>query len=110
MSWIRYHVEHLKRWREVAEKFFKAARDLYPESEVYVIGSVAEGRHTVTSDVDILICFPEGIDVRRAKKKVILRAMDVYDVPWDYPFEVHAYTMSECEKVKRVSGKVVRIG
>jgi len=55
-SWVRYHFEHLRRWREYAESVCRAARDILGRDvEVYVIGGVAEERTTALSDIDILI-------------------------------------------------------
>jgi len=54
-SWVRLHFEHLRRWREYAEKICSAVRSLGIGGEVYVVGGVAEGRTTVLSDIYLLV-------------------------------------------------------
>ena len=88
-SWVRYHFEHLRRWREYAAAVAKAARDLAPGCRVYVIGGVAEGRTTVLSDIDILIVLPKGTEGRGLYVAIMARAMDQYGLPWDAPVELH---------------------
>jgi predicted nucleotidyltransferase len=58
LSWVRYHFEHLRRRWEYAEGVARAAKDLLPGAEVYVIGGVAEGRVTALSDIDVLVAVP----------------------------------------------------
>jgi DNA polymerase sigma len=72
-NWVKYHFEHLKRWREYAEKIAKAVKDLIPEAKVYVIGSIAENRTTIYSDIDILIAIPSKILDSETKKKTLYR-------------------------------------
>jgi hypothetical protein len=90
-SWVRYHFEHLRRWREYAESVCRAARDvLGRDVEVYVIGGVAEERTTVLSDIDILVVAGELPRDRKELYSVILgKAIDVYGLPWDAPVELH---------------------
>ena len=88
-SWVRYHFNHLKRWREYAEAVARAARDLVPSARVYVVGSVARGRYTVLSDIDILIVVPHRVDPRTFARDVLVRAMDLYGLPIDAPVEIH---------------------
>ncbi|WP_243665394.1 hypothetical protein [Vulcanisaeta sp. JCM 16159] len=40
-SWVRYHFEHLRRWREYAVSVMRAAKDLVPRVlSFFVIGGV----------------------------------------------------------------------
>jgi predicted nucleotidyltransferase len=90
-SWVRYHFEHLRRWREYAEGICRAARDVLGRNvEVYVIGGVAEERTTVLSDIDILIVantLPR--DRKGLYSEILERAIDAYGPPWDAPVELH---------------------
>jgi predicted nucleotidyltransferase len=70
----------------------KAAKDLEPNAEVYVIGGVAEDRITVLSDLDILIVTKrkiEGRERKELKADILIRAMNVYGLPFDAPVELH---------------------
>ncbi len=97
----RYH-----RMRRVAAKAIaRAARDLDPNAKVYLVGSTVEGTSTVYSDVDVLVCLgnvsPENVGI--VKRRILVRAMDSYGLPWDYPIELHVIGFSECEKLlKRI--------
>ncbi|NPA85743.1 MAG: hypothetical protein GXO07_07090 [Crenarchaeota archaeon] len=105
-SWAEHHARYLRMWKEVVGKIAKAAKELIPEAKVYVIGSVAEGRTTIMSDVDVLICVPEKYKKREVKKKIIFKAIEEYGVPWDYPFEIHFHDYGTCEEVLSLGGYV----
>ena len=110
-SWVRYHFEHLRRWREYAVAVMRAARDLVPGARVFVIGGVAEGRTTVLSDIDILIVIPGnvGVNRRRLYRDILARAMDVYGLPWDAPVELHIVNENESRYYLELSERVIEI-
>jgi predicted nucleotidyltransferase len=102
MFWVKYHIDHLRRWREAVKAVERAAKDVNKEAKVYVIGGAAEGRLTVESDVDVIVCIPVSADedeARRLRREIIKRAIDVYGLPWDYPIELHLYGEKECEEL-----------
>ncbi len=88
-GWVREKFRHFRGWREYAVAVAKAARDIVPGSRVYVVGSVAEGTVTVLSDIDVLIVVPKGTLRRGLYREILLRAMDVYGLPFDAPVELH---------------------
>jgi len=56
----------------------------------------------VLSDVDVLICLKEPIkpeEVWNLRKKIVARAMDHHNLPWDYPIELHVYDLEGCREV-----------
>jgi predicted nucleotidyltransferase len=112
-NWVKYHLEHLKRWREYAEKIAKAVKDLIPEAKVYVIGSIAENRTTIYSDIDILIAIPSKILDSETKKKlyidIIEKAIDLYQLPWDAPVEIHIADSTNFEQYKKMCRKMIHI-
>ena len=110
-SWVRYHFEHLRRWREYAVAMMRAAKDLVPGARVFVIGGVAEGRTTVLSDIDILIVIPGSASVnrRRLYRDILARAMDVYGLPWDAPVELHIVNEGESKYYFELSSKAIEI-
>ncbi|ADN50744.1 nucleotidyltransferase domain-containing protein [Vulcanisaeta distributa] len=110
-SWVRYHFEHLRRWREYAVAVMRAARDLIPGVRVFVIGGVAEGRTTVLSDIDILIIIPREVTVNKGRlyRDILIRAMDVYGLPWDAPVELHIVNDDEGRYYFESSSRVIEI-
>jgi len=111
MSWAKYHLEHLRRWREAVEAIAKAVRDLGVKAELYVIGGAAESRLTILSDVDVLLCLKEELrpeDLWALRRKVLEVAMDRYGLPMDYPVELHIRDKETCSKTLR-RGKAIRV-
>jgi len=101
MFWVKHHIEHLRNWRRAVEAVAKAVEDLKLDAEVYVFGGAAENRLTVLSDIDVLICVrKEEGDFRELKKKILIRAMDKYNLPWDYPIELHVHPTEEISLFK----------
>lgn len=97
MFWAKYHLEHLRNWRKAAEAVAKAVEDLKLNAEVYVVGGAAEGRLTILSDIDILVCVKEETeDLGKLRKQILTKAMDKYGLPWDYPVEIHISPAKEC--------------
>ncbi|MGC9105448.1 MAG: nucleotidyltransferase domain-containing protein [Thermoprotei archaeon] len=109
-SWVEFRFSHLRRWREYAEKVAKAVKDLEPDAEVYVIGGVAEDRITVLSDIDILVVVKRELSPRERRnlmRDVLVRAMDVYGLPFDAPVELHV--VGEGSARKYLAKKHIRI-
>ena len=110
-SWVKYHFEHLRRWREYVEKISKAVRDIIPDAEIYVIGGVAEDRITIYSDIDILIII-KNIDPSSKVELVadiLDKAIDTYDLPWDAPVELHVVNEEEAKRYFKHCKKVIKI-
>ncbi len=94
-SWVKYHFQHPRKWREYAQSAARAALEVVPGVEVYVVGGVAEEKTTVYSDIDILIVVPEGVDRKNLYVKTITKAMDKHGLPLDAPVELHIATREE---------------
>lgn len=80
-------IEDAKRRREAFENLEKylstikeVAKSLDPNAEVYLFGSVAEGRHVLSSDIDVLV-------VTTADPPVVLERL--WRAGIGPPFEVH---------------------
>ncbi|MBS7655496.1 nucleotidyltransferase domain-containing protein [Candidatus Bathyarchaeota archaeon] len=102
MYWVKYHLNYLRNWRKAVEAISKALKDLAVEAEVYVVGGAAEGRLTVLSDIDVLICVSSSSsreELAQLRKQVLAMAMDKYGLPWDYPVELHVYVKEECKEI-----------
>lgn len=90
--WAKYHLQHLRRWREAVEAIARAVKDLNIKAELYVIGGAAESRLTVLSDIDVLLCLEEGLSIEDSwmlRRRVLRAAMEKYGLPIDYPIEPH---------------------
>ncbi len=94
-SWVRYHFQHLKRWREYAQSIARATLEIVPNAKVYVVGGVAEERTTIYSDIDVLIVLPEGVERKNLYVRILTKAMDKYGLPLDAPVELHITTKEE---------------
>ena len=84
--------EHLRRIREVV-------RRLDPEAEVYLFGSVAEGRGNLASDIDVLI-------VTELKPELVLS--ELWRAGIKDPFEIHIHRRKDLSAFKR-RGRLVRV-
>ncbi len=90
-----------------AKLISKIVKELLGEAEVYVFGSVVEGKHTPASDIDILIVsknVPKRLEDRAKISGEILKRIDVFA-----PFEFHVVTPKEFEWYKRFVKKMVRV-
>lgn len=107
--------------REIAEeerKYFEnyiyyakliksTAERILGEAEVYVFGSVVEGKYTPASDIDVLIVSKNmpGKQSERSKIRAeILKSIDVFA-----PFEIHLADEKEFEWYKKFVRRFVRI-
>lgn len=100
-------VSEARRRREVFENLEKYLRELVdvvkrldPSSEVYLFGSVAEGRYLLSSDIDVLVV----TDVDPGKILAELWLAGIGD-----PFEVHVVSKGTVEVYRRRS-RLVRVG
>ncbi|WP_338602571.1 nucleotidyltransferase domain-containing protein [Sulfolobus tengchongensis] len=111
-SWVKFKFEHLRRWREYAEKVNKAVKDVDKNAKVYVFGGVAEDRITVLSDIDILIIFPYHLtdkDRIELKKRIFNIAMEKYDLPFGAPIELHVVDEERAKEYLKHAKKVIEI-
>ena len=85
----------LRRAEEWLPKVVEVLRELYPDAEIYLIGSLARGEAVAASDVDILVVtrHPPETHSERARVKVLveeraglldLGLIDLhYALPWE---------------------------
>ncbi len=98
---------------EAVKAVARAVQDLDPLAEVYIVGGAAEDRLTVLSDVDVLVVASRTLDgknLNEFRRAIYVRAVDVYNLPWDYPLEIHIMTREEFDeafaKRRKKAGKV----
>ena len=99
-------VEEVKRRREIfsnPQKYLKviaeAVKEMDKDAEAYLFGSVAEGRHLLSSDIDVLV-------VTNRPPGEVLAAL--WNKGIKDPFEIHVVTNKMFEIYKRRS-KLVRV-
>jgi len=86
---------------EAVKAVARAVQDLDPLAEVYIVGGAAEDRLTVLSDVDVLVVISRTLDsksLNEFRRAIYARAVDIYNLPWDYPLEIHITTKEEFDE------------
>ena len=105
----RWFFELRDTWRTAAGIVARVARRLYPGARVYLIGSVAEGTFTATSDLDILVVLPRDPGPRErleAKMRIMLAAFDE-GLPLHYPVDLHVVGPEGFERYKRYARRMI---
>jgi len=99
-----WRLKELLKWREYIKALVESAIEVFGEEvEVYLFGSVVEGRLTVDSDIDVAVVLREvpkrGLE-RARLLDALWRSMESKGVPWWFPFEVHLVTQEELTLLK----------
>jgi len=108
--WVERRLKYLRMWREASKAVAGAVKDLDPLAEVYVVGGAAEDRLTVLSDIDTVVVPSRPLDskaVNQLRREVYARATDFYNLPWDYPVEIHVMQREGFEETFLRRGKKV---
>jgi len=89
--------ELARQWQYWSRKIAEAAKIILTTCEVYVFGSVVEGRGTGGSDVDILI-ISDNVP-SKAKDRWELKAIieERAGLPLYHPYEIHLVNRKEAE-------------
>ena len=105
MLWRKLLVEEAKRRAEIFgnldkyQKIVEIVKELDRNAEVYLFGSVAEGKHLLSSDIDILVV-------------TNLAPREVLAILWERgirdPFEIHVVTKDMLE-IYKGRAKLVKI-
>ncbi len=99
--------KYFENYRHYAELVKQLAKKMLEDAEVYVFGSVVEGRYTPASDIDILIVsrrVPKRNEDRARIVGEILKELDVFA-----PFELHVATPELFELYKRFAKRMEKI-
>jgi predicted nucleotidyltransferase len=86
----------LDKWLQVIKE---KVLEIDPCAEVYLFGSVAEGRYTYSSDIDVLIVTDKSVE------EVLPR---LWEAGVNDPFEIHVRPRSMLEQYRQ-RGKLIRI-
>ena len=96
-KWLSRHLYLLRNWRDVVRRVAEVVSSLYPGSEVYVFGSVVEGRVTGASDIDVIVVLPQGVKELDAYIN-ISKALEDSMGSDSYVVDLHVVEKSYCDK------------
>ena len=96
-TWIRKQLELLKNWHSFVVKVTNLIHELYPDAEVYVFGSVVEGKITGASDIDIIVIIPDDVNTKEAYLKIVAYLEDKLGED-SYILDVHVVNRQDVEK------------
>ena len=99
----------IENWRFYTEKIAEACKELLKDCEVYVFGSVVEGRWTGGSDVDVLVISGNTPSSSRERAEVKAKIEEVAGLPLVHPFEIHLISRDEVSWYRRHIKKAVKI-
>ena len=108
IEFLKEKREFLLNWRDYLGKIKQAVKELLPDAEVFVFGSILKEWYG-GSDVDILVVsnlIPEKLTERSEMK------VDIYEkagLPFYHPFEIHLVNEKEQEWYKRHIDKIQKI-
>ncbi len=87
----------IKKWKEYMPMIAKVIKNLLPDSQIYIFGSVIKEEAVGGSDIDILIIsnlIPKN-NLERAKIKVKIEQL--CNLPLFHPFEFHLVNEEEAK-------------
>ena len=84
----------LQNWRRIVKRVVEAIKDVLPDAEVYVFGSIVKQGMTASSDMDLFI-FSEKYRKNIPKMKIILEIEKKAGLPEYHPFEFHLVNKQE---------------
>ena len=99
----------IEEWRYYVGKIARACKELLRDCEVYVFGSVVEGKWTGGSDVDVLVVSDEVPRSNRGRAEVKAMIEEKAGLPLTHPFEIHLVSRDEARWYWRHIKKAVKI-
>ena len=96
-------------WDRWAERIALAARDVLGKCEVYVFGSVVEGKAIGGSDIDILIVCDKIPEKSKDRADIIVKIEELAKLPLFHPFEIHIVNKREAEWYWKHIKRAIRI-
>ena len=103
-------VKMIKEWRVWARRIANVVKELLPNAEVYVFGSVVRGNNVASSDVDILIVSPNTPGSIRRRAEIKAQIEDKLNLPYYHPFQIHIVNPEEARiYFKRIRKHMVKV-
>lgn len=97
MLW-RYLAERarmVREWRSWVPRVVKVIKDLWPDAEIYVIGSVARGEAIGSSDVDLLVVLENPPKTARDRAMARVLVEERAELPEYNPLNIHFISQEE---------------
>ena len=99
----------LMNWRNWIGNVVKIIKEILPDAEVYVIGSVARNEHIGSSDLDLLIVSEKITDKLSERGKLIAEIELRSNLPLHHPVEFHLVKPQDKDWYLRRSQKFIRL-
>jgi len=99
----------VREWKPYVEKIAKAAKQLLPDAEIYVFGSVVRDEAVGGSDVDILIKSDKLPNDNFGRARLKLKIEEICNLPPYHPFEIHLANSQEMKFYTRIK-ELTKIG
>ncbi len=109
MNSLTKRARMLREWRSWIPQVVKVIKKLLPDAEVYVIGSVAEGRAIAASDLDLLVVSQKVPDMARERARLIATIEERAELPLYHPIEFHLVKPAEKGSYLQKSKKYIRL-
>lgn len=87
----------LKNWKEYMPMIAKVIKDLLPDSQIYIFGSVIKGKAVGGSDIDILIVSNSTPKDNLGRAKIKVKIEQLCNLPPHHPFEFHLVNEEEAK-------------
>jgi len=108
-SIMKLRAEMLRSWRSWIGGVARAVKKLLPDAEIYIIGSIAEGKATAASDLDLLIV---SNSIPRSSRKLAELKVAIEDeakLPVHHPVEFHFTTPEEAQQYLKRSRALIKL-
>ena len=88
LSLTRFKI--IRKWKELLPCIRESVLKVLPDSELYIIGSVAKGTYDSASDFDLLVVVNKELD-RRQRVELLARIYEEFEKCGDprFPLEIH---------------------
>jgi len=100
-------VKMLKEWKTWVQKIAETVKELVPNVQVYVIGSVVRGDYVAGSDVDVLVISPNIPEKMIKRGEIKVKIEEKLNLPYYHPFEIHILRPEEAKPYLKKIGKYV---
>lgn len=106
---IALRARMLRSWREWIGRVVGAVKELLPDAEVYVIGSVAEGSAVGSSDLDLLVVSRAAPSRPREVAELKALIEEKAGLPLYHPLELHLVRPEEAERYLRRCRRPIKL-
>jgi predicted nucleotidyltransferase len=109
VSLLAERARMLREWRKWIPRVVDVIKQLYPDAEIYIVGSVAEDNYIATSDLDLLIVTNNPPRTPREEAEAKTKIEELANLPIHHPLEIHFTDRREKEKWLKRSRKTIRL-